>query len=239
MKSLCVGRPPRPPPPQRGRVSPGGQSSNSSGQHRGRDLDRDAGKGLLGPGDDPSSQRGETPFLPPKKRAEFKSPELHSGQHGNGSDDNSSKSATEKPLDPVQETPDPPPASSTKTGLGSLVPPAVSAPTPLESPDVDVCMTERNDQGDVLGLGGYMEKKRLLSKTLFADVEGEVKVTTKKTRLGWGQGLAKYEKRLKQQNGQKLVADGDNGETGNGAVVYTATAPASSDRQTPTPGESI
>uniref|UniRef100_K3YAA5 Uncharacterized protein n=1 Tax=Setaria italica TaxID=4555 RepID=K3YAA5_SETIT len=96
-------------------------------------------------------------------------------------------------------------------------------------------MTERNDQGDVLGLGGYMEKKRLLSKTLFADVEGEVKVTTKKTRLGWGQGLAKYEKQLKQQNGQKLVADGDNGETGNGAVVYTATAPASSDRQTPTP----
>jgi hypothetical protein len=90
-------------------------------------------------------------------------------------------------------------------------------------------MTERNDQGDVLGLGGYMEKKRLLSKTLLADAEGEVKVTKKKTRLGWGQGLAKYEKQLKQQDGEKLVADGDN-ETANEAVVYTAT---------PTPGESI
>ncbi|CAL5035331.1 unnamed protein product [Urochloa decumbens] len=229
---------PRPPHPCRG-VSLGGRSSKSSGLHKGRDLlGRDGGKGLLGPGGDPSSQRRKTPFLPPKKRVDFKSPKLHS-QHWNGSDDNSSKWTAKQPLDPVRETPDPSPASSTKTGLGSHVTTALSSPPHLESSDVDVSMTQRNDQGDVLGLGGYIEKKRLLSKTSLADVEEEVKVTRKMTRLGWGQGLAKYERQLKELNGQKPVPDGDNGETGNEAIVYTATASASSDRPSPTPGSNV
>ncbi|CAL5018083.1 unnamed protein product [Urochloa decumbens] len=100
-------------------------------------------------------------------------------------------------------------------------------------------MTQRNDQGDVLGLGGYIKKKRLLSKTSLADVEEEVKVTRKKTRLGWGQGLAKHEKQLKELNGEKPVPDGDNGETANEAIAYTATASASSDRPSPTPGSNV
>lgn len=195
--------------------------------------------GLLGHSD-PSSQRGKTPFLPPKKRAEFKSPELHS-QHGNGSDENSSKWAAEKPLDPEEVKSNPTPASSsTKTGLGSHVTTAVSAPPPFESSDVDVRMMQRNDdQGDVFGLDRYIEKKRLLSKTYLVDVEEEVKVSSKKTRLGFGQGLAKYEKQKKEL--QKLVSDGENGGTGNEAIVYTTTAPApaSSEQPSPPPGKPI
>jgi len=221
MKSLSVGRPPRPPQPQQERVSLGGQSLNSSGQHRGHDVGRDNGKGLLGHGD-ASTQPGKTSFLPPKKRAEFKSPELHN-YHGNGSDENSSKPAAEKPLGPeeVKSNPtpassttiaseevksNPTPASSTTIALGS--PTAVPGPPPFGSSDVDVRMMQRNeDQDDVLGLGGYIEKKRLLSKASFVDAEEEVKVSRKKTRLGFGQGLAKYEQQKKEQNGQKLVSE--------------------------------
>ena len=204
MKSLSVGRPPRPPLPQQERVSLGGQSLNSSGQHRGHDFGQDNGKGLLGHGDT-STQPGKTSFLPPKKRAEFKSPELHN-YHGNGSDENSSKPAAEKPLGPEEVKSNPTPASSTTIALGS--PTAVPGPPPFGSSDVDVRMMQRNeDQDDVLGLGGYIEKKRLLSKASFVDAEEEVKVSRKKTRLGFGQGLAKYEQQKKEQNGQKLVSE--------------------------------
>ena len=204
MKSLSVGRPSRPPQPQQERVSLGGQSLNSSGQHRGHDFGQDNGKGLLGHGD-ASSQPGKTSFLPPKKRAEFKSPELPN-HHGNGSDENSSKPAAEKPLDPEEVKSNPTPASSTTIALGS--PTAVPGPPPFGSSDVDVRMMQRNeDQDDVLGLGGYIEKKRLLSKASFVDAEEEVKVSRKKTRLGFGQGLAKYEQQKKEQNGQKLVSE--------------------------------
>ncbi|OEL26956.1 hypothetical protein BAE44_0012025 [Dichanthelium oligosanthes] len=236
------------PQPQGTRVSSEGRRSLSSpGQLRGRDVGRDGGKGLLGPGD-PSSQSAETACLPPKERAEFKSPELHS-PHGNGADDNSSEPPAEKPLDPQEETPNPPPeVLSTKTGLGShhVTTTAVSAPRPLKSSDVDVSMTQRNHQGDVLGLGGYIEKKMsLLPKTSLADVEEEVQINRKKTRLGWGQGLAKHEKQLKEQNAQKLVADGDNGEPGssstskNKTLVCTATVPASPDGPSPPPGSNV
>ncbi|KAF8752690.1 hypothetical protein HU200_011931 [Digitaria exilis] len=70
----------------------------------------------------------------------------------------------------------------------------------------------------------------MLANNSLADIEEGVKVTRKKTRLGWGEGLAKYEKQLKDQNAQNLVGDGDNGDTGsiimtnNKAIVCTATA---------------
>lgn len=101
MKSMYAARP-RPPHPQGGRFSLGGPSLNDSlGQHRGLDLCPDRGKGVLGPSG-PSVQRVKTLFLPPKKRSEFKSPELYS-QHCNGSDGSSSDPAAQKPLGPVEE----------------------------------------------------------------------------------------------------------------------------------------
>lgn len=195
---------------------------------------------MLGRGG-PSVQRVKTPFLPPKKRAEFKSPELYS-QHCNGSDGSSREPSAEKPTDPIEEAP---PVVPTKARLGSHVTVAVSAPPLSKSSDFSVSITQRNsnDQGDALGLCSYIEKKRMLANNSLADIEEGVKVTRKKTRLGWGEGLAKYEKQLKDQNAQNLVGDGDNGDTGsiimtnNKAIVCTATA--SSHGPSPSPGERI
>ncbi|ONM18494.1 hypothetical protein ZEAMMB73_Zm00001d004129, partial [Zea mays] len=90
-------------------------------------------------------------------------------------------------------------------------------PAPMKtSGGVDVSMSRMNDdQGDVLGLNAFMAKKRLLSThaaslAADADAEEEAKAAArKKTRLGWGQGLAKYENRYNKkdyENTHKFLA---------------------------------
>lgn len=101
-------------------------------------------------------------------------------------------------------------AATDKKRLLPLDPPA---PSMTKNSDVDVSMARRDgvQSDDVLGLNGYMAKKRLLStKASLADAaaaEEEAKAaSTKKTRLAWGQGLAKYENRSKKagENTHKL-----------------------------------
>lgn len=113
-------------------------------------------------------------------------------------------------------------------------------PAPMKtSGGVDVSMSRMDDdQGDVLGLNAFMAKKRLLSThaaslAADADAEEEAKAAArKKTRLGWGQGLAKYENRYNKkdyENTHKFLAH-------DGATREAASSHGSC---TPPPGEAI
>lgn len=127
-------------------------------------------------------------------------------------------------------------AATDKKRLLPLYPPA-----PMKNSDVDVSMAHRDDdQGDVLGLNVYMAKKRLLlaKAALAADADAEEEAEAaarKKTRLGWGQGLAKYENRRYKKDDEtthKLVAH--DGATGEPASSHGSSRPLGEAIQTKT-----
>ncbi|KAL6650460.1 hypothetical protein ACP70R_009385 [Stipagrostis hirtigluma subsp. patula] len=140
---------------------------------------------------------------------------LDDGQGQLGSIDTSRQQVKLPCLPPKERPSKSPPLSPPKTGtLSSDVTIADSAQPVSRGPSIGKTKIQRNDQHDLSGaLASLKERKRFHARPSLANVEEVGNATnSKKTRLGWGEGLANYENHLKEKKPFKFPAVGANGD---------------------------